>query len=168
MIIKISNLNEGNHEFDFEEPVEKIGLNKPFLGNIVLKVNLSKVQHQVIVDAGLEVNADLTCDRCGKPYNKILKNNYKVAYLFSNDDIKSDDLDTVYLPIDTDKIKLDNDARDYAMLSIPMKSLCKEDCKGLCFKCGKDLNEVKCGCPDTNIDVRWKPLQELKNKLNTN
>ncbi len=168
MIIKISNLNEGIHEFDFEEPIEKIGLQEPFFGNIELKISLSKIQHQVIIDAVLKAKAELTCDRCGRLYEKLLNNDYKVVYLFSNDDIESDDLDTVYLPLDTDKIKLDDDARDYAVLSIPMKSLCKEDCKGLCYKCGKDLNEGKCDCHDPEIDERWKPLMELKNKLSTN
>ena len=49
-----------------------------------------------------------------------------------------------------------------------MKRLCKEDCKGLCVKCGSDLNEKQCECEDSEIDDRWKVLTELKNKLNKN
>ena len=49
-----------------------------------------------------------------------------------------------------------------------MKNLCKEDCKGLCQKCGTDLNKEKCSCKAEEIDPRWKPLVNLKDKLNLN
>jgi uncharacterized protein len=49
-----------------------------------------------------------------------------------------------------------------------MKKLCREDCKGLCNVCGKDLNDGDCNCDRSNADIRWLPLKELKNKLNNN
>jgi len=47
-----------------------------------------------------------------------------------------------------------------------MKKLCKEDCKGLCPRCGKNLNEDNCICTEKEIDPRWEPLEKLRNKLN--
>ena len=50
------------------------------------------------------------------------------------------------------------------VLAVPMKNLCSEDCKGLCPKCGKNLNEGLCNCNEENIDPRWETIQKLKSK----
>lgn len=62
---------------------------------------------------------------------------------------------------DQDFIDISNDVREYAMLAIPMKNLCKEDCKGLCPRCGKDLNTEQCSCETEKVDPRWLALKEL-------
>jgi len=49
-----------------------------------------------------------------------------------------------------------------------MKRLCNEDCKGLCYKCGIDLNKNTCDCKENQTNDRWDKLLELKNKINTN
>jgi len=74
--------------------------------------------------------------------------------------------DVVFIHPDTDKIDLDEYIRDYAVLAVPMKNLCSEDCKGLCSKCGKNLNEGTCNCNEENIDPRWESIQKLKTKNN--
>jgi len=47
------------------------------------------------------------------------------------------------------------------LLSLPMKTICDEDCKGICPNCGRDLNEGQCNCEDKNIDPRLAKLKEL-------
>ena len=74
----------------------------------------------------------------------------------------------IYLHPETDKIDLAKDIRDYAILAVPMKKLCSEDCKGLCPKCGKNLNDGTCDCHEEKMDPRWEPLQKLKIKNNLN
>jgi len=91
-----------------------------------------------------------------------------MVYFFGKESVDNGSINIVYLPMDADKIDLTAELRDYAVLSIPMKNLCKEDCLGLCYKCGKNLNEGECDCEKTNIDIRWQPLIELKKRLNTN
>ena len=88
--------------------------------------------------------------------------------MFGQEPDDNDSIDISYLPLEADKIDITKDVRDYALLAIPMKKLCKEDCKGLCVNCGKNLNEGDCNCSKDMIDPRWLPLQELKNKLNIN
>jgi uncharacterized protein len=51
--------------------------------------------------------------------------------------------------------------RQNALLAIPMKPLCREDCAGLCQKCGQDLNEGQCDCTKPEIDPRWSKLADL-------
>ena len=50
-------------------------------------------------------------------------------------------------------------------LSIPFRFLCREDCLGLCSKCGKNLNEGKCNCETKEFDPRLEPLRRLLEKM---
>ncbi len=168
MKIKISNLSDGIHNFNFEEPAVDAGLEEPFFGNISVNVELNKMHNQIVINTKLSLQTEFDCDRCTKNYKSTLTNSYKMVYLLGTKPEDTEAISLTYLPADADKIILDNDVRDYAMLAIPMKKLCKEDCKGLCVKCGKDLNEGDCGCKREEIDERWLPLMELKNKINHN
>jgi uncharacterized protein len=91
-----------------------------------------------------------------------------MVYLFRNVDEPKEETDITYLSPDTININITDDVRDYLILAVPMKKLCKEDCKGLCYKCGTDLNKSSCDCKQDEIDDRWSKLLELKNKFNTN
>ncbi|HKI79320.1 MAG TPA: DUF177 domain-containing protein [Ignavibacteriaceae bacterium] len=166
MIIKIANLSEGNHEIRFDESIENLGVEEPFHGNCKVDVELSKANNQIILKADLSLNANFECDRCGIEFGSPVNSKYQMVYLFGNRPDGAEDANLTYLFPDADKIDISNDVRDYALLAIPMKKLCKEDCKGLCPKCGKNLNEGNCNCSNDETDPRWKPLMELKNKLN--
>ena len=168
MKIKISSLSDGVHNFNFDESVEELGLEEPFHGNFKVDVELNKLHNQIILNANLTLNANFDCDRCNKNYDDVLTSSYQMVYLSGTEPIDNGAINITYLPFDADKIELDNDVRDYALLAIPMKKLCKDDCKGLCSNCGKDLNEGDCGCEHNTVDPRWLPLKELKNKLNNN
>ena len=168
MKIKISNLSDGIHNFNFDEPVVDAGLEEPFFGNISVDVELNKMHSQIVLNAKLSFQIEFECDRCMKNSNSTLTSSYKMVYLLGTKPEDTEAINLTYLPADADKIILDNDVRDYALLAIPMKKLCSEDCKGLCVKCGKDLNEGECGCKHEEIDERWLPLMELKKIINHN
>jgi uncharacterized protein len=52
--------------------------------------------------------------------------------------------------------------REQILLAIPDQVFCREDCKGLCPKCGANLNLIDCKCSDDDIDPRWAALRNLK------
>jgi len=54
--------------------------------------------------------------------------------------------------------------RQYALVSIPLKPLCRTDCRGLCPTCGADRNRGPCPCPPTPPDPRWEALRHLLGK----
>jgi len=58
-------------------------------------------------------------------------------------------------------LELNEAIRQYTLLVMPMKPLCREDCFGLCQKCGKNLNQGPCDCPKQEIDPRWSKLSKL-------
>lgn len=169
MFIKISNLSDGEHEFDFNEPVKELELGEPFYGDIVLKAKLSKLNNQFILKTEFEIHAKLICDRCGTEYDKLLNNSYQMVYILGKQQEDNEsNFNVSYLSLNENKIYLDNDVRDYSILAVPMKKLCKEDCKGLCYKCGQDLNKGDCDCSGEEVDTRWAPLLNLRNKLSNN
>ena len=168
--IKVSNLSNGKYEYDFEGKIDEIDVSDPYVGDFRTKVVLTKFDNQIILDSSTDIDADLVCDRCNKEFNRVITSNYRMIYLFGQDTQNSgnEKMDVVYLHPDNDKIDLSNDVRDYSLLAIPMKKLCSEDCKGLCSKCGKNLNDGPCNCKDEETDPRWEQLKELKIKNNLN
>jgi len=168
MYIKISNLSDGVHDFNFDEAVTQINLEEPFFGNFLADIELSKTNYQIIMDANFFVKAHFECDRCSNDFNTDLNGNFKIVYILGNKPEGDEKDNLVYLHSTSDRIEIGRDLRDFALLSIPMKKICREDCKGLCFNCGKDLNEGECNCDKSKTDDRWLPLMELKNKLNNN
>jgi uncharacterized protein len=166
MDIKIANLSLGQHVFDFLEKVEDIELNEPFYGKISTKVTLNKLSDQIIADVSSDLSAEFECDRCTCKFENKITSNYQMIYMMRNDESESDDINVTFINRETDKISLDNDVREFAILAIPMKKLCKEDCKGLCPRCGVDLNFEECKCQKDEINPVWLPLIENKDKLN--
>jgi uncharacterized protein len=164
--IKVSNLSNGRYDYDFEGKASDLDISDPYVGNFKTVVTLTKYESQIILDSETGITANLICDRCAKEFQSVIKSSYKLVYLFriSSEIEETENEDVVYIHPDTDKIELDKDIRDYAILAVPMKKLCSENCKGLCPKCGKNLNDGPCDCVEEIIDPRWEPLQKLKSK----
>ena len=69
-----------------------------------------------------------------------------------------------YLEITDSSVDPDQTLIEELMMEFPTRELCSEDCKGLCPKCGKNLNEGDCGCVKKEIDPRLAILQKLLEK----
>ena len=52
-------------------------------------------------------------------------------------------------------------ARQQLIVNIPMASVCRPDCRGMCPQCGQNLNDAPCGCPSPPADSRWGRLQDF-------
>ncbi len=169
MKIKIAGLKDGNHTWSFQGGIEEIGLREPFIGGYTLNINLDKSIHQLYLKADLEVSGSFICDRCGKDIEKHMPVKFDVVYLFEQPKNLVDESSVVFLHPEADQIDIGSELYDYAHLAVPMKLLCDEDCKGLCSRCGQDLNIKQCECAEKNYeDERWSPLRELKSRLENN
>jgi uncharacterized protein len=91
-----------------------------------------------------------------------------MVYLQGVEPVESKSDNISYISLETDVIDISDDVRDFSILAVPMKKLCTEECKGLCYRCGTNLNEENCTCDQNYVDARWLPLKELKNNFNTN
>lgn len=61
-------------------------------------------------------------------------------------------------------LQLEDVLREQVLLAVPVKAVCREECRGLCPQCGQNLNEGKCGCGPGSSDPRWNALRELRGK----
>ena len=94
------------------------------------------------------------CGRCGKHFV------YSVPialYAKITDKLANDDEDEFVIMTD-DSIDIDDIARSALVLELPLRFLCKNDCRGLCPKCGADLNIAQCSCDLKDHDHRWDAL----------
>jgi uncharacterized protein len=105
------------------------------------------------------------CRRCLTPVSTPLS--LEIGALFSQDADALDDPDSYAVAPDATEIDVTPAIREELMLAVPRFVECREDCKGLCPQCGKELNAGPCGCPPA-VDARWQPLKALKDKLGSN
>ena len=107
----------------------------------------------------IEGIAELECRRCLTDLSVDVDEESNAIFVETGDDV-SDDPDVYTLPPHADKIDLRPAVRDQWLLSAPRFALCREECKGLCPRCGADLNEGPCDCPPvTESDSRWDALR---------
>ncbi|MBZ5645784.1 MAG: DUF177 domain-containing protein [Acidobacteriia bacterium] len=62
-------------------------------------------------------------------------------------------------------LQLQDVLREQVLLAVPIKAVCREDCKGICPHCGRNLNLESCQCGASQPDPRWNALKDLKDKL---
>lgn len=128
-------------------------------------VELTRTDRSILVKGNLHMNVELTCSRCLNVFSDILALNIEEEY-FPTIDVNAGN--AVPRPEDTEAFTIDEHnvldlteaVRQYAVMSVPMKPLCRVDCAGLCPTCGYNLNQGDCGCPKT-VDPRWAKLSQL-------
>jgi uncharacterized protein len=64
-----------------------------------------------------------------------------------------------------DSLLLEDVLREQVLLSLPVRTLCKPDCKGLCPRCGQNRNSQPCSCDEGSTDPRWEALAELRGRI---
>ena len=111
----------------------------------------------VRLEATISYEYDAPCDRCGT--DTATRYSVKVDKSLAAS-IEGEESDTILLVPDM-KLNLEELLYSETIVSLPMKHLCNEDCKGICSKCGKNLNEGNCDCPQREIDPRLAVLADL-------
>ncbi len=101
------------------------------------------------------------CDRCASDFTRDeeIPINVVLVTELSNEENK----DEWVFPLEGDSADLEDIIRTVFVLNLDPKLLCKEDCKGLCCRCGKNLNDGPCNC-QKELDPRFAALQQLLNK----
>lgn len=98
-----------------------------------------------------------SCDRCSTEFTREMDMlfEHKLAQTLV-DDGNDDYIETPDFILELDDVVISD-----ILLSLPQKNLCKEDCKGLCQTCGKNLNEGDCSCDKREIDPRLEMLKQF-------
>jgi len=130
------------------------------------RVRLVRTDRGILVEGTLHTQVELDCSRCLTPFTCPLTLNVEEEYFPTTSVVTGAPLPLPDEPgcftIDENHIlDLTEATRQYALLAIPMKPLCREECAGLCPRCGHNLNLGSCACPSEEIDPRWAVLTKL-------
>jgi uncharacterized protein len=129
------------------------------------KVSLLRTPDGVLTRFKVTTEVELGCSRCLSRYGHRLDLKFEEEFVPTVDAVSGAPLpppDEGAFSIDEHHILDTSDAiRQYALMAIPMKPLCRDDCAGLCPSCGQNLNEGACGCPKGQVDPRWSALTKL-------
>lgn len=123
------------------------------------KVRGSVVNMSGYVELSAEISAEYetSCSRCLKDLTEEFTLSIKAPVAESLENMDNEE----YIIPDNSLIDLSELVREALILNLPMSHLCREDCKGLCNKCGKDLNSGDCGCVRKEKDPRWAVLEHF-------
>lgn len=138
-----------------------------------LSVTLIKYDDNVDITGEIDVVSHPECDRCLKPYKdeEAIPFHLLLAPLYESRQQKDEEADDEKQLVkedfefsfyEGDRVDLDEILREQLLLAEPFKHLCKDDCKGICQRCGKDLNEGPCNCKEEKQDKRWEALKNFK------
>lgn len=166
----LHSLKEGENRLHLSLKPEDLGINsntvkKTIECDIVLKRNGSKVSLLGVISFSLV----LECARCLERFTLNKSKNLSSYFIASETSLMGEkeslsptDVITEYY--ENDIINLAPMLYDSVNLAIPIKPLCRDNCKGLCPICGTNLNRNQCSCEREKIDPRWEPLKKFLKK----
>jgi len=130
-------------------------------GQLVLKGK------RLLLNGGLAARAEVDCDRCLRSVDLAVETQFSLQYVTPleyqlSQAVELEDEDMTVSVFDGEAIDIDEVVREQVLLTVPERTLCQEDCKGLCPACGTDRNLKECGCESADTDPRWAALKKLR------
>lgn len=130
------------------------------------EIRLTRTNHSILVKGRLLTEVELACSRCLSPFSSPLVLNIEEEYFPTADAVSGallppPDESGAFTIDEQHSLDLSEAVRQYALLAIPMKPLCQQDCAGLCPDCGHNLNQGDCHCRPEATDPRWAALGKL-------
>ena len=143
---------EAIDDITFPVPFSVQGMVKDMAGYITLNLNAC-------------VKYATACARCLIPISKEITVCFSKTVVTEQTELQTDETDDYIISRDG-LIDVDETLIEQILLELPLKHLCKEDCKGLCPKCGADLNTHPCNCDTSEPDPRFDVLRKLLENKN--
>ena len=162
--INIGGLAEGEHQYRFEGSGPDLELGESFHRPVTVAVVLDRSGRQFLLRVEYRTSGTFTCDRCLEPFEKNIEGSYKILYVPDGgpDPMDGGRGEVQVIPSDAQVISLDEDLRQFLLLNVPGKLLCRDDCRGLCPTCGTNWNTGSCDCVVPETDSRWDALRDLR------
>ena len=146
-VVDLSDLQYGTC-FPVTEPVKAEGTVRNTAGVLVMKGAITTCIHGI-------------CDRCAAEFDREVE--IPVDAVLVTELANEENEDEWVFTLEGDSADLDDIVRTIFVLNMDSKLLCSDDCKGMCCRCGKNLNDGPCSC-EKEIDPRLAALKQLLNK----
>lgn len=181
MLIRVRELELRTLEFDenYQPGAIEFGPDFRQIGDLHSKGRAELIvehrgHHQDVEDIRLvgnvEVHLEFSCARCLDPVVHDVSRGFDLIYRPLGVDKRADEVaiteaETEIGYYQGEGLLLEDALREQVLLATPVRALCREDCKGLCPHCGRNLNLEQCSCEQHLSDPRWDALNEIKKKL---
>ena len=137
------------------------GVSYPVTEPVVASGTVRNTAGVLMMTGDLTTTIHGTCDRCASPFDREI--HFPIDVVLVTEMANEENEDEWVFPLEGDSADLDDIVRTVFVLNLDSKLLCKEDCKGLCQRCGKNLNEGPCNC-QKELDPRFAALKQLLEK----
>jgi uncharacterized protein len=151
--------------YDFTEEALPLD-DETTLRQLAGSVRFTRTATGVLVDVNARGLVEMPCTRCLTPATQHLDLHFRDEFhskIEVNTGLplpKPDEEDPFFID-ESHLVDVGEAIREYALIELPMQSLCRPDCKGLCPNCGADLNAGDCGCQSDESDDRFAILKNL-------
>src|SRR5215207_6361109 len=173
MRIEVENLTAAAQPFAHTYRPEEVELEEEgarLVADAAVEGGATRKGEQVRLRGEIKTEVELLCDRCAAPERAPLAVEFDTSFIpqeveavkAENVELAAEDL--LLSSYEGDAVDLDELVREQIVLALPSRRLCREDCKGLCQKCGANLNAGQCSCEQGEADPRWAALADLKNR----
>ena len=169
LLLNLNKIRSAQERFEQVYQPGQFGADPDFtvVAPVSLGFDIFKDKQQFRLVGGVRTTLELPCGRCLEPYTAPVDQAFDLRYhprtLNTGEgerELEDDDLTTAFY--ENDEIDLGQLMQEQLYLALPMKPLCKDDCKGLCPNCGTNLNKAKCDCSTHWDDPRLAALRALK------
>ena len=128
-------------------------------------INIQQSDEEYFCQAKINAQVEVECARCLKPYEAEIDTETDFIACSQHEHEKNKDIsdneDYLFFEGGGQTVDLSKHFGQAIILSLSLKPLCSDECRGLCSSCGVNLNEKQCDCKKETIDPRWEKLQEL-------
>ena len=145
--LDLSDLRYGT-SYPVSEPVLATGTVRNTAGVLMMTGSITTCIHGI-------------CDRCASEFDRDI--DFPIDVVLVTELANEENEDEWVFPLEGDSADLDDIVRTVFVLNLDSKLLCKEDCEGLCHRCGKNLNDGPCNC-QKELDPRFAALKQLLEK----
>jgi uncharacterized protein len=179
MQIRTEQIKEDGLTLEFEEKPEVFPVLSEmiaqgecqFAAPIKTALRAIRIGDMIEVTGKIDTQVRLPCGRCLEEYETPLKSRFDITYVqripgapeeeqIEEIEIKAADMGLIYFQ--GEDIDLRDGIQEQVILALPIKVLCRENCKGLCASCGHDLNKGDCGCGRQPLNGKFAVLKNLK------
>ena len=179
MRIHTDQLREGSLTLAFEEAADRFPALREmlrkheckFTSPVRTRIRASRIREMVEVEGVVQATVRLNCGRCLAEFICPLVSEFALTYTGDRPgapetaepqekELDADEVGLIYFR--GEEIDLTEGIQEQVILAFPLRPVCRENCKGLCARCGADLNHGDCRCPPPAAESPFAVLGRLK------
>ncbi|HET6402858.1 MAG TPA: DUF177 domain-containing protein [Candidatus Kapabacteria bacterium] len=166
ILIKVRGLAQGENPISLTFDASLLDY-PGFHGKGMLSGTLKRMGDRLDLQAEVSAAGEFECTRCADTFQDRISAPLRLQFVPPSLAQEEGDPNVhTYDPVGASEIDILQDVRDALVLAIPMKHLCRPDCKGLCPVCGKNWNREECSCSDSEEEIgALAALKGLRERL---